>query len=124
MTSHRTGASTVTTEPAFRRLFRGSTILFAVSVLLLLYFVALPIVGMIWESLRTPEGYSLDNYSRFFTTGDLLRATLNTVLVALVTGLGSVLSPRRLLSAWRGRACGESGCLVSPSSYALPARRS
>lgn len=76
---------------ALRRLLRVSGILFTVSIVMLLYFVAWPIVGMLWESLRTPDGYSLDNYIRFFTTAAMLRATLNTVLVALFTGIGSVL---------------------------------
>jgi iron(III) transport system permease protein len=70
---------------------RGSTVLFAVSIALLLYFVAFPILGMIWESLRTPEGYSLDNYIGFFSSGAMLHAAFNTVLVALFTGVGSVL---------------------------------
>ncbi len=68
-----------------------ATLLFGTSIVLLLYFVALPIFGILWESLRTPEGYSLDNYIKFFTTGAMIRATVNTVLVSLVTGIGSVL---------------------------------
>jgi iron(III) transport system permease protein len=81
----------VTSAPALRRRLRGSTILFAVSIVLLLYFVAFPILGMIWESLRTPEGYSFGNYIGFFTSGAMLHAAFNTVLVALFTGVGSVL---------------------------------
>ncbi|MET8831758.1 iron ABC transporter permease [Streptomyces sp. NPDC004610] len=66
--------------------------LFVPAVLLLLYFVALPIAGMLVQSLRGAEGgFTLRNYADFVTSERLMRATLNTVVVSVATGAGSVL---------------------------------
>ncbi|MEQ3553476.1 iron ABC transporter permease [Pseudonocardia nematodicida] len=67
-------------------------VLFAVSIALLLYFVAFPLAGMLAQSLRGEDGgLTLGGYAEFFTSERLLRATWNTLLVSTATGIGSVL---------------------------------
>ncbi|MFE4494666.1 ABC transporter permease [Streptomyces niveus] len=75
-----------------RRRLNPTSGLFILSILLLLYFVAFPIAGMFVQSLRDTEGgLTLGNYADFVTSERLMRATLNTIVVSVATGVGSVL---------------------------------
>lgn len=70
----------------------AAAILFFLSFLCLLFVVALPLAGITWQSLRARDGgFTLANYLTFFSSNRMLQAALNTILVASVSAIGSVL---------------------------------
>lgn len=74
------------------RRLRPALLVFALVCVLLIYLVALPLGGILWQSVRAPAGgLSLQSYVDFAQNNRLLTATLNTLAVSLGTGLGSVL---------------------------------
>jgi iron(III) transport system permease protein len=69
-----------------------ATLLFLASVLALLFFVALPLGGIAWQSFRAVDGtYTLANYAAFLESSRLYRATLNTLLVSTLAAVGGIL---------------------------------
>lgn len=73
---------------------RGSTVHLAmfISVALLIYLVAAPMVGVLIQSISDPEeGFTLTSYLDFVRSPELLAATRNSLLVSLATAVGSVL---------------------------------
>jgi len=67
-------------------------LLFAISILALIFFVALPLAGIGWQSFRANDGsYTLANYASFFESSRMFQATLNTLLVSTAAAVGSVL---------------------------------
>lgn len=73
---------------------RPSTVRLAmiISVALLFYLVAAPMVGVLVQSLTGDEsGFTLESYAEFARSPELLTATRNSLLVSIATALGSVL---------------------------------
>lgn len=69
-----------------------AVLLFAVCIVALLCFVALPLAGTLWQSFRAVDGsYTLANYGAFFTSRRLYQAGINTVLVSTLAAIASVL---------------------------------
>ena len=60
-----------------------SALLYAACVVALVFFVALPLAGIAWQSFRAIDGsFTLANYTAFFTSSRMSQAAINTLLVS------------------------------------------
>ena len=84
----------------------GGRVALALIILILVYQVVIPLLMVIWTSLKIERpgeagffdlSFSLENYVRAFSSGDFWRATWNTLRFALTStllsfGLGTFLA--------------------------------
>ena len=90
--AHDAAGTSAAADGDRRRAHFGAWLLFALAFAALAFFVALPLGSIAWQSLRDDSGaFTFANYEKFFASRRLLQATWNTLLVAVVSAVGSVL---------------------------------